>query len=234
LIFYFCDVSVILHIETATKNCSVALSKSGEVLGFKEHYSEQFSHSEQLHGFIQDILKEAQMEMSALDAVAVSKGPGSYTGLRIGVATAKGICFALDLPLIAVNSLQILSEKYQDNNQALLFPMFDARRMEVYVMVLNEKKEVVKPTFAEIVGDKSFKEFPINLPWIFMGEGAQKCKEVFYAPHIEYRIDMMYPSAIEMIPSAWRAFQSKNFEDVAYFEPFYLKDFYTTAKKIGD
>jgi tRNA threonylcarbamoyladenosine biosynthesis protein TsaB len=200
----------------------------------KEHCSEQFSHSEQLHGFIQEVLVEAEMEMSELDAVAVSKGPGSYTGLRIGVATAKGICFALDLPLIAVNSLQILSEKYQDKNQVLLFPMFDARRMEVYVMVINEKKEVVKTTFAEIVGDESFKEFSTNLPWVFMGEGAQKCKEVFDAPHIEYRTDIMYPSAKEMIPLAWRAFKSKNFEDVAYFEPFYLKDFYTTAKKIGD
>ena len=110
MIFYFCGVSVILHIETATKNCSVALSKLGEILALKEHYSEQFSHSEQLHGFIREVLEETLMEMSALDAVAVSKGPGSYTGLRIGVAAAKGICFALDLPLIAVNSLQILSE----------------------------------------------------------------------------------------------------------------------------
>ena len=227
-------MSVILHIETATKNCSVALSKSGEILALKEHYSEQFCHSEQLHGFIREVLEETQMEMSALDAVAVSKGPGSYTGLRIGVAAAKGICFALDLPLIAVNSLQILSEKYQNNNQALLFPMFDARRMEVYAMVLNEKKEVIKPTFAEIVSEESFNEFSTDLQWVFMGEGAQKCKEVFDAPHIEYRTDIQYPSAAEMVPLAWRAFQFKNFEDVGYFEPFYLKDFYTTVKKIGD
>ena len=173
------------------------------------------------------------MEMSALDAVAVSKGPGSYTGLRIGVAAAKGICFALDLPLIAVNSLQILSEKYQNNNQALLFPMFDARRMEVYTMVLNEKKEVIKPTFAEIVSEESFNEFSTDLQWVFMGEGAQKCKEVFDANHIEYLSEIQHPSAAEMVSLAWRAFQAKKFEDVAYFEPFYLKDFYTTANKIG-
>ena len=166
--------------------------------------------------------------------MAVSKGPGSYTGLRIGVAAAKGICFALDLPLIAINSLQILSERYHNKVQALLFPMFDARRMEVYVMVLNEKKEVVKATFAEILNEKSFNEFSTDLQWIFMGDGAQKCKEVLNAPHIEYRLDIKYPSAREMVPLAWRAFQSKSFVDVGYFEPFYLKDFYTTAKKIGD
>lgn len=172
--------------------------------------------------------------MSSLDAVAVSKGPGSFTGLRIGVAAAKGICFALDLPLIAINSLQILSEKYQQSNQALLFPMFDARRMEVYVMVLDQNKEIVKPTFAEILTNESFNEFPTDLQWVFMGEGAQKCKEVFNASHIEYRSEIQYPSAAEMVPLAWKAFQSKNFEDLAYFEPFYLKDFYTTAKKSKD
>lgn len=225
-------MSIILHIETATKNCSVALSKSGVLLALKEFYSENFSHSEQLHGFIQDVLKEAGMEMSFLNAVAVSKGPGSYTGLRIGVAAAKGICFALDLPLIGVNSLQILSQKYTETKPALLFPMFDARRMEVYVMVLDHKKECVKPTFAEIISAESFNEFSKDIPWVFMGEGAEKCKEVFQGVPIEYRTDICYPSAKEMIPLAWGAFQSKNFEDVAYFEPFYLKDFYTTAKKI--
>ena len=226
-------MSIILHIETATKNCSVALSKSGEILALRENYSKQFSHSEQLHAFIQEVVEETKIEMSLLDAVAVSKGPGSYTGLRIGVAAAKGICFALELPLIAVNSLKILAEKYQSNNQALLFPMFDARRMEVYAMVLNEKREVVRPTFAEIVSENSFNEFSTDLKWVFMGEGAQKCNEVLKAPNIEYRTDIVYPSAAEMVSLAWRAFQSKNFEDVAYFEPFYLKDFYnTTMKKV--
>ncbi len=227
-------MSIILHIETATKNCSVALSKSGELLALKEHYSEQFSHSEQLHGFIREVFEETQMEMYSLDAVAVSKGPGSYTGLRIGVAAAKGICFALELPLISVNSLQILSEKYQNNNPALLFPMFDARRMEVYTMVLNENKEILKPPFAEVLSAESFNKFPTDVQWIFMGEGAEKCKQVFDAPQIEYRSDIRYPSAAEMVSLAWKAFQDKNFEDVAYFEPFYLKDFYTTAKKIGE
>jgi tRNA threonylcarbamoyladenosine biosynthesis protein TsaB len=224
-------VSVILHIETATKNCSVAIGKSGKLLALKEHSSEHFSHSEQLHDFIQEVMKEAHVEMSTLDAVAVSKGPGSYTGLRIGVAAAKGICFALDLPLIAVNSLQILSEKYTEREPTFLFPMFDARRMEVYVMVLNEKKEVVKPTFDEIISPESFKEFSKDIPWVFMGEGAEKCQSIFNASHIKYRTDIRYPSAAEMVPLAYANFQAKQFEDLAYFEPFYLKDFYTTAKK---
>mgnify|MGYP002008406447 FL=1 len=224
-------MSVILHIETATKNCSIAISRSGAMLALKEHYSEQFSHSEQLHGFIQEVLKEAQIEMSVLDAVAVSKGPGSFTGLRIGVAAAKGICFALDLPLIAVNSLQILSENYNESNKALLFPMFDARRMEVYVMVLNEKKQIVKPTFAEVLSPSSFNEFPTDIQWVFMGEGAEKCKEVLDASHIEYRSEIQHPSAAEMVSLAWSAFKDKKFEDLAYFEPFYLKNFYSKAKK---
>ena len=227
-------MSVILHLETATKNCSVAISKSGVIIALKERFSEQFSHGEKLHDFIQEVLKEAQMEVSSLDAVAVSKGPGSYTGLRIGVAAAKGICFAMDLPLIALNSLQILSEKYQSNNQAILFPMFDARRMEVYVMALNEKKEILKPTFAEVLCAESFNEFPTNIQWIFMGEGAEKYRKVSDSPHIKYQSEIRYPSAAEMVSLAWRAFQDNNFEDLAYFEPFYLKDFYTTAKKIGE
>jgi tRNA threonylcarbamoyladenosine biosynthesis protein TsaB len=225
-------VSIILHIETATKNCSVALSESGKMIALKEHYAQNFSHSEQLHGFIQDVMGEAQMSMSSIDAVAVSKGPGSFTGLRIGVAAAKGICFALDLPLIGVNSLQILAEKYNETIEALLFPMFDARRMEVYVMVLNEKGEVVKPTFTEIISLDSFNELSKEVPWVFIGEGAEKCKALLDAPHIKYHSEIQYPSASEMVALAWHAFQFKDFEDVAYFEPFYLKDFYTTAKKI--
>ena len=227
-------MSAILHIETSTKNCSVSIGKSGEIIALKELYSEKFSHSEHLHDFIKEVLEEAQIEITSLDAVAVSKGPGSFTGLRIGVAAAKGICFALNLPLIAVNSLQILSEKYQSRNQAILFPMFDARRMEVYVMALNENKEILKPTFAEVLSAESFKEFPTNIQWIFMGEGAEKYRKVSDSPHIKYQSEIRYPSATEMVSLAWRAFQDNNFEDLAYFEPFYLKDFYTTANKIGE
>ena len=121
------------------------MSDSGKLLALNENYSENYSHSEQLHGFIQKVLKKADIKMSSIDAVAVSKGPGSFTGLRIGVAAAKGICFALDLPLIGINSLQVLAGKVNLIEDTLIFPMFDARRMEVYTMVLNEKKEVLKP-----------------------------------------------------------------------------------------
>ena len=224
-------MSVILHIETATKNCSVALSHLGKLLALKENYSENFSHSEQLHGFIEKVLKKADIQMSSIDAVAVSKGPGSFTGLRIGVAAAKGICFALDLPLIGINSLEVLAGKASMMEDALLFPMFDARRMEVYTMVLNEKKEVLKPTFAEIITENSFDSFSKDKKWIFMGEGAQKCKTLLNAPHIYYRDDLKFPSTSEMIPLAWESFKEKKFEDVAYFEPFYLKEFFTNAKK---
>ena len=112
--------------------------------------------------------------------------------------------------------------------------MFDARRMEVYVMALNENKEILKPTFAEVLSAESFKEFPTNIQWIFMGEGAEKYRKVSDSPHIKYQSEIRYPSAAEMVSLAWRAFQDNNFEDLAYFEPFYLKDFYTTAKKIGE
>ena len=227
-------MSIILHIETATKNCSVALSDSGKLLALNENYSENYSHSEQLHGFIQKVLKKADIKMSSIDAVAVSKGPGSFTGLRIGVAAAKGICFALDLPLIGINSLQVLAGKVNLIEDILIFPMFDARRMEVYTMVLNEKKEVLKPTFAEIITNNSFDSFPKDKKWIFMGEGAQKCKTLLNAPHIYYWDDLKFPSTRKMIPLASEAFEEKKFEDVAYFEPFYLKEFFTNDKKIQD
>ena len=196
-------MSIILHIETATKNCSVALSHSGKLLALKENYSENYSHSEQLHVLIQKVLKKADMQASFIDAVAVSKGPGSYTGLRIGVAAAKGICFALDLPLIGINSLEVLAGKANLIEETLLFPMFDARRMEVYTMVLNEKKEVLKPTFAEIITENSFDSFPKDKKWIVMGEGAQKCKTLLNGPHIDYKDDLKFPSTKEMIPLAW-------------------------------
>ena len=225
-------MSFILHIETATKNCSVALSHSGKLLALKENYSENYSHSEQLHGFIEKVFKKADIQMSSIDAVAVSKGPGSYTGLRIGVAAAKGICFALDLPLIGINSLQVLAGKVNLIEETLLFPMFDARRMEVYTMVLNEKKDILKPTFAEVINEKSFEKLPRDKKWIFIGEGAQKCKSILDFPHINYIEDIKFPSTREMIPLAWEAFKEKKFENIAYFEPFYLKEFLSSAKKI--
>ena len=224
-------MSIILHIETATKNCSVALSHSGKLLALEENYSENYSHSERLTGFIQKALKKANLTINEIDAVSVSKGPGSYTGLRIGVAAAKGICFALDVPLIGINSLQILAGKIKPIQESLLFPMIDARRMEVYTMVLNEKKEILKPTFAELINENSFDKFPEGKKWIFIGDGIKKCKELLNGSQIDYRFDVKFPSAHEMIPLAVKAFENKRFEDVAYFEPFYLKGFYSKSKK---
>ena len=200
-------------------------------MALKENYSENYSHSEQLHVFIQKVLKKADMQASFIDAVAVSKGPGSYTGLRIGVAAAKGICFALDLPLIGINSLEVLAGKVNLIEETLLFPMFDARRMEVYTMVLNEKKEVLKPTFAEIITENSFDSFPKTKSGLLWEKVLKSVKPSLNAPHIDYRDDLKFPSTKEMIPLAWESYKVKKFEDVAYFEPFYLKEFFTNAKK---
>jgi tRNA threonylcarbamoyladenosine biosynthesis protein TsaB len=225
---------VILHIETATKNCSVAISKSGTVLALKEHYSENFSHSEQLHGFIKETLEEAHLEMSSLDAVAVSKGPGSYTGLRIGVAAAKGICFALNLPLISVNALdqmflhQRLDEFKTENN--LFIPMLDARRMEVYMKVLNHDGKSVSDIEAKIIDENSFDGLDVENIILF-GPGAEKFQELFHANSKIKIVSDILPSSQLMGSLVQQKFASKQFEDVAYFEPFYLKEFVATTPK---
>ena len=228
---YFYHVNTILHIETATKNCSVALSKNGKQLALVEKFSSEYSHSEQLHGFIQQAFEKANLNLSNLDAVAVSKGPGSYTGLRIGVAAAKGICFALDLPLIGVNSLQVITENYQPLSDEILFPMFDARRMEIYSLVLNDKKEIIRETSAEIITEDTFMDFSKDKTWVLFGSGTEKCKSTIIGEHIKYVDEIQHPSASGMIPLAEKAFKESAFEDIAYFEPFYLKEFFTPPPK---
>lgn len=223
-------MSIILHIETATKNCSVALSKAGKILALVEKYSENYSHSEQLHLFIEKVLEKADLKISSISAIAVSKGPGSFTGLRIGVAAAKGICYALNLPLIAINSLEILAGKVKNIDDGFIFPMLDARRMEVYTMVLNHKKEVIKPTFAEVISESSFKSFSKEKKWIFIGAGINKCKKIIKSPNIDFKENLNFPSSREMVPLAWKAFIEKKFENIAYFEPFYLKEFYNNLR----
>ena len=135
-------MNYILHIDTTTKKCSVALAQDGELMIQKELLSEEFSHSEQLHPFIEEVLKESGLKSSSLSAIAISKGPGSYTGLRIGVAAAKGLCFALDLPLIALNTLEIMVQPYEVSPYSFIIPMLDARRMEVYAAIFDETKKM--------------------------------------------------------------------------------------------
>jgi len=218
-------MSILLNIETSSKNCSVSVSQDGKLKSIVEIYSEHYSHSENLHNFISEALKKIKLNPNDLDAIAVGKGPGSYTGLRIGVAAAKGLCFALNIPLIGINSLQILSQKYKAKPDEILFPMFDARRMEVYTMVMNSNKEILKKTSSEIIKQDIFDDFSKKKTWVFFGEGSVKCKEIIKGEHVKFVDDIMYPSASEMILLSYEYFKEKKFEDIAYFEPYYLKEF---------
>ena len=218
-------MSILLNIETSSKNCSVSVSQDGKLKSIVEIYSEHYSHSENLHNFISEALKKIKLNPNDLDAIAVGKGPGSYTGLRIGVAAAKGLCFALNIPLISINSLQILSQKYKAKPDEILFPMFDARRMEVYTMVMNSNKEILKKTSSEIIKQDIFDDFSKKKTWVFFGEGSVKCKEIIKGEHVKFVDDIMYPSASEMILLSYEYFKEKKFEDIAYFEPYYLKEF---------
>jgi tRNA threonylcarbamoyladenosine biosynthesis protein TsaB len=229
-------MALILNLETATTACSVSLARDGKMLALKE-LNADYTHAENLTIFIEDVLKEAGCELHALDAIAVSKGPGSYTGLRIGVSTAKGLCYSLDKPLIALNTLRsmthgiLASRKDMITPTSLLCPMIDARRMEVYCAVYNAAGKEIKETAAEIIDEKSFAELLKNHRLIFFGDGAAKCKSTFEGNVNAVFIDNIYPSAKDMITVSEEAFSENIFEDVAYFEPFYLKDFVTGKKK---
>ncbi|TFG78029.1 MAG: tRNA (adenosine(37)-N6)-threonylcarbamoyltransferase complex dimerization subunit type 1 TsaB [Flavobacteriales bacterium] len=218
----------ILNIETATTNCSVGVAKDGVIMALKEDNSPNYSHSEQLHRFIEEVLADAGLNFSDLDAIAVSKGPGSYTGLRIGVSAAKGLCFSLDLPLIAIPTLESMAQ--QATKRAFIIPMLDARRMEVYAAVFDQNLQMVRETRAEIIDDHSFEAFIQKGEVLFLGSGAQKCKEVLSGPNIYFNSEAV-PSAREMAALSYRKFLTKKFEDVAYFEPLYLKDFLITKKQ---
>lgn len=212
----------ILCIETASTNCSVAIAKNGNLLSLKEDYNNGFSHAERLHIFIRDILAENNMQLSNLDAIAVSKGPGSYTGLRIGVSAAKGLCFSLGIPLISVSTLTALA--YQVKEKALVVPMLDARRMEVYTAIFDKERKQILETSAVILDENSFLEYLKNETVYFIGSGVTKFKEICTHPNANY-IEGKLPSANEMVELAIAKYKISDFEDVAYFEPYYLKDF---------
>ncbi|MFN8324411.1 tRNA (adenosine(37)-N6)-threonylcarbamoyltransferase complex dimerization subunit type 1 TsaB [Flavobacterium sp.] len=218
-------MAIILNIETATKNCSVSLSKNGKTIFFKEHADQGYSHAEKLHVFIDQVIKECQINISEINAVAVSKGPGSYTGLRIGVSAAKGLCYALNIPLIAVDTLEILANQVQKKD-GLIVPMLDARRMEVYSAIFNNDLEKISETKAEILSTESYAE--INEKIYFVGDCQEKCQTVLTKNNFEFLPEIVYPSANEMSKISYQKFENKQFEDVAYFEPFYLKDFLLT------
>ena len=220
-------MTYILHLETATKVCSVALSKDGKLFGIKELQEDGYSHGENLTLFIEDVLQQVGITSNDLNAVSVASGPGSYTGLRIGVATAKGLCYANEIPLIAIDSLTALTEQaritHPDSN---LCALIDARRMEVYNLFVNENGQPLKEITADIIDESSYIEFE---PFVYFGDGASKLNEVWNNRNCTIDTDIL-SSAKGQMNLAYSKFQAKEFEDVAYFEPFYLKDFIAGKK----
>ncbi len=228
-------MSCILNIETSTSVCSIALSQDGQCLLSKEDHS-GYSHAEKLGSFVQEAISFADSHLIPLDAVAVSSGPGSYTGLRIGVSMAKGICYARDLKLIAIPTLEVLTvpillgDEVEDDT--LLCPMIDARRMEVYAAIYDRRLSQVREIRADVVDETTYQEYLEKGKVCFFGNGASKCKEFLASPNATI-IKNIEPLAKNMFPLAEKRIAQNKTEDVAYFEPFYLKDFVTKpAKKL--
>ena len=224
---------LILHIETSTELCSVALSRGDQCLAVREN-SEGRNHATMLTPFINDLLNESNISVHQLDAVAVSSGPGSYTGLRIGLSTAKGFCYGGDIPLVAVATLQAMSIGFlQQHNvpvSALLCPMIDARRMEVYTALYNKDSLLLKNVSAEIITEQSFAPWLDEYQIFFFGNGSTKCRTTITHPNAFFSEEFSH-SARYMIQPALQAYCAKQFEDTAYFEPFYLKEFIAGPKK---
>jgi tRNA threonylcarbamoyladenosine biosynthesis protein TsaB len=230
-------MSVILQIETATTSCSIALAIDSKVVAFKQ-INERNIHAEVITLFIDELVTSANLTYNNLDAIAVSSGPGSYTGLRIGVSTAKGLCFALDKPLIAIETLEAMaygvihSDDFTIEQDTLLCPMIDARRMEVYCALFDAHGQKVRPTSADIIDEYSFAEELNNHRIIFFGDGADKCETTLGAnPHAQFLTGFVN-SATFLTQKAAEKFDKKEFEDVAYFEPYYLKDFIAGKKAL--
>jgi len=216
----------ILCLETATTNCSVTLSENESVIAFREDKSKDYSHAERLHVFIEEVLKEGQVGLNEISAIAISKGPGSYTGLRIGVSAAKGICYALGIPLISIPTLESLALQV-DNNSDFIVPMLDARRMEVYTSVFNNDLKEVSKTTALVLDNSSYLEYLEQGKVTFIGNGVTKFSEICNHPNALY-IPNSLPSSLQMVSMAFNKYKAEDFEDVAYFEPYYLKDFIKT------
>ena len=217
-------MATILCLETATTNCSLALSVNGSVTVLIEDNSEQFSHAERLHTFIEQVLVEANISKGNLDAIAVSKGPGSYTGLRIGVSAAKGLCFALDIPLISIPTLDSLALQVGDIEKGVIISMLDARRMEVYSAVFSSEGNQVRETRAEILTEMSFTQYLEEGPVMFVGSGVEKFERICQHKNASF-LNNKLPSANQMAEMAETKYKISDIEDVAYFEPYYLKDF---------
>lgn len=220
----------ILHIETSSKNCSVAISDGDKILCLCEEVSENYKQSESLHTYVEWALEGAKLTLKDIDAVSLGKGPGSYTGLRIGASSAKGFCYGLDIPLIATNSLETMIEPFLNKDYEVIIPLIDARRMEVYSAVFDGNSgEMLNETEAKILDENSYQEFQ-HKKVLFIGDGAKKAKEILQLDNAEFN-ETIYPSAQYLIKKAVEKYNRHELEDVAYFEPFYLKDFQGVKKK---
>ncbi|WP_172281680.1 tRNA (adenosine(37)-N6)-threonylcarbamoyltransferase complex dimerization subunit type 1 TsaB [Chryseobacterium sp. LAM-KRS1] len=220
----------ILYLETSSKNCSVAISDNDKLLCVCEEVSENYKQSESLHTFVEWALEGAGISIKEIEAISLGKGPGSYTGLRIGAASAKGFCYGLKIPLIAVNSLESMKEPFLGQNYDVIIPLVDARRMEVYTAAYDGiTGEEISSTEAKILDEQSFSEWS-DKKILFVGDGAKKAKEILQLPNAEYN-EEVYPSAQHLIKKTLEKTESKDYEDIAYFEPFYVKDFHGVKKK---
>lgn len=220
----------ILYLETSSKNCSVAISDNDKLLCLTEEVSENYKQSESLHTFVEWALEGAEISLKDIEAVSLGRGPGSYTGLRIGASSAKGFCYGLKIPLIAVNSMESMIEPFLGENYEFIIPLIDARRMEVYTAVYDGKTgQEVSATEAKVLDETSFQEFN-DKKILFVGDGAKKTREIIQLSNADFN-EGVYPSAQYLIRKTLEKLAKKEFEDVAYFEPFYLKDFHGVKKK---
>ena len=218
-------MSFILNIESSSTNCSVSLTKNGDLISIKENNDEKYSHSTKLHSFINEVISDSKITINELSAIAVSKGPGSYTGLRIGVAAAKGLCFSLDIPLISVSTLLILSKQIKISS-GLILPVLDARRNEVYSAIYDANYKLVKKESPKLIDSKSFENFSNDNQLYFIGSGQQKCRELIKSNNnLIFHNNESLPSSKEMADISYQKFISSDFEDLAYFEPAYLNNF---------
>ena len=218
-------MSFILNIESSSTNCSVSLTKNGDLISIKENNDEKYSHSTKLHSFINEVISDSKITINELSAIAISRGPGSYTGLRIGVAAAKGLCFSLDIPLISVSTLLILSKQIKISS-GLIIPVLDARRNEVYSAIYDANYKLVKKESPELIDSKSFDNFSKDNQLYFLGSGQQKCRELIQSNNnLIFHNKETLPSSKEMANISYQKFISSDFEDLAYFEPAYLKNF---------
>ena len=214
----------LLSIETSTKNCSVALFNNNKLISFKEKFSERYSHAENTISFIKETLSIAEIDFSDLDAIVLSKGPGSYTGIRIGTSIAKGLSYSLNIPLISVSTLKAMAYAVAKRyNYNLFCPMIDARRMEVFSALYDKENNNIREVQADVVSATTYDDF-LKEKVVFFGDGALKCKEIINNSNAVF-IDDILPSAKDMGEIANNKYLLQDFEDVAYFEPFYLKEF---------